>query len=89
MGNSNHIDPDFENIYVVRTDSNLNAPTIGINKISSNNPADYKLYQNYPNPFNPITKIKFDLPRQGYVTLKVYDILGKKEIGRASCRERV
>lgn len=41
-------------------------------------PASYILYQNYPNPFNPETKIKFDLPIDNYVTIKVYDILGKE-----------
>jgi hypothetical protein len=41
-------------------------------------PATYKLYQNYPNPFNPKTNIKFDLPNNVYVSLKVYDILGRE-----------
>jgi len=36
------------------------------------------LYQNYPNPFNPVTNISFDLPRQGYVSLVVYDIMGRE-----------
>ena len=38
----------------------------------------YKLEQNYPNPFNPETNIQFDLPKEGLVTLKVYDILGRE-----------
>ena len=42
------------------------------------NPTDYILYQNFPNPFNPTTTIKFDLPKDGLVTLEVYDILGRK-----------
>lgn len=41
---------------------------------------DFKLYQNYPNPFNPSTKIKYKLANSSYVTLKIYDILGKEII---------
>ena len=41
-------------------------------------PTEYKLYQNYPNPFNPETVINYQLPESGFVTLKVYDILGKE-----------
>jgi subtilisin-like proprotein convertase family protein len=39
---------------------------------------DYKLHQNYPNPFNPSTKIKFEIPKQNFVTLKIYDISGRE-----------
>lgn len=39
---------------------------------------EYSLEQNYPNPFNPSTTIKFQLPTDGFVTLKVYDILGNE-----------
>lgn len=41
-------------------------------------PVTYELSQNYPNPFNPVTRISFALPKQGFVTLKVYDVLGKE-----------
>ncbi|MFA7359785.1 MAG: T9SS type A sorting domain-containing protein [Candidatus Kapaibacterium sp.] len=41
-------------------------------------PLTYALSQNFPNPFNPVTRISFALPKQGFVTLKVYDVLGKE-----------
>lgn len=40
----------------------------------------YQLYQNYPNPFNPVTTIGYQIPDAGYVTLKVYDVLGKEVV---------
>ena len=40
-------------------------------------PSDFQLCANFPNPFNPSTMIVFYLPRNEYVTLKVYDITGR------------
>ena len=45
---------------------------------SSEIPADYELLQNYPNPFNPVTSIRFALPEAGFVTLTLYDALGRQ-----------
>ncbi|MBN1633584.1 MAG: T9SS type A sorting domain-containing protein [Ignavibacteria bacterium] len=45
---------------------------------SANIPSEYALHQNYPNPFNPVTKIKFDLPKNGFTTLKIYNMLGQE-----------
>lgn len=39
---------------------------------------EYSLEQNFPNPFNPSTIIKFQIPKDGFVSLKVYDILGNE-----------
>lgn len=51
---------------------------IGVYQISSNVPHKYLLEQNYPNPFNPTTNIKYQITKNSFVTLKVYDILGKE-----------
>lgn len=41
-------------------------------------PTGLVLGQNHPNPFNPMTEIPFELPQGGWVSLKVYDLLGKE-----------
>jgi len=58
----------------------LQVPACTVTGIVNNNevPKTYSLSQNYPNPFNPVTKINYELPKSGFVTLKIYDILGKE-----------
>ncbi|HEY5124144.1 MAG TPA: CotH kinase family protein [Ignavibacteria bacterium] len=57
--------------------------TVGVGNNTNIIPEKFALYQNYPNPFNPVTKIRFDIANStfnkgGFVTLKIYDILGKE-----------
>jgi hypothetical protein len=41
-------------------------------------PSRYVLFQSFPNPFNPTTTITFSLPQESYVSLKVFDVLGRE-----------
>lgn len=41
-------------------------------------PSKFELKQNFPNPFNPTTYIEYSIPQNSFVSIKVYDILGKE-----------
>ncbi len=51
-----------------------------INNENTGIPANFRLFQNYPNPFNPSTIISFDMPVDGYASLKVFNSIGQ-EVG--------
>jgi hypothetical protein len=50
-------------------------PSVGEN---GSLPNDFSLSQNYPNPFNPVTKIGYGVSSSGFVSLKLYDVLGQE-----------
>ncbi len=82
-GSCDYISPNYASTLVVRMDSNLYVPPIGIKKIGKELPHNFSLSQNYPNPFNPTTKIKFNLPHPSEggaqaVKIVVFDLLGRE-----------
>ena len=50
----------------------------GIKELSNVVPVKFELSQNYPNPFNPTTTINYAMPKSGFTSLKVYNILGQE-----------
>ncbi len=41
-------------------------------------PQEFTLGRNFPNPFNPSTKIGYEIPAESFVTLTVFDVLGRE-----------
>jgi hypothetical protein len=83
IGNSDNYFSWRENIYVIKTDTNLYAPNpVGIIHNKTTIPHNYYLYQNFPNPFNPISKIKYQIAKTKSkyqkVQLIIYNSLGQK-----------
>ncbi len=53
---------------------------LGVTETASKLPSTYELEQNFPNPFNPTSEIQYSVPRNGHISLKVYNILGKEVV---------
>ncbi|RPI72900.1 MAG: T9SS C-terminal target domain-containing protein [Ignavibacteriales bacterium] len=59
---------DFDGTFKYSTEIEVNATT----------PLSFSLEQNFPNPFNPSTKIVYSIPQKSFVTIKVFDPIGKE-----------
>jgi hypothetical protein len=56
----------------------INVTITGVEETKEQLPESMELYQNYPNPFNPTTTIEFAIPNSEFVSLRIYDTLGKE-----------
>jgi hypothetical protein len=63
-------------------------PPVGVEGEPTGIPLATKLEQNYPNPFNPSTRIRYQLPTQRHVTLKICDLLGRGVATLVDCIEQ-
>ena len=61
-------------------EANLPCGPVGVAETRPDIPTDYQLAQNYPNPFNPTTTLQYGLPRESYVTMKIYNVLGQEVV---------
>ena len=81
-----HYNPVGVNLYLRRVINFLGDPSlklkydplVNVDEIVQPVPDDFILYNNYPSPFNSSTKIKYQIPYQANVSLRIYDILGRE-----------
>jgi hypothetical protein len=64
--------------FATRLDHSMKREITLVAANSSGIPEEFELHQNYPNPFNPVTSVRFDVPRTEFISLKIYDNLGKE-----------
>ncbi|OGU55708.1 MAG: hypothetical protein A2V66_13800 [Ignavibacteria bacterium RBG_13_36_8] len=68
----------YSNVTVNQSTNYTGTGPTSVEQLSTLLPTAYSVEQNYPNPFNPTTKIKYDIPKETFVSLRVYDLFGQE-----------
>ena len=76
ISTNNLSDPQF--LYVLKLDKNGIINPIGINNNYQHVPKVFRILNIFPNPFNPVANILFELNKPQFLTIKIFDILGKE-----------
>jgi len=72
------ISATVENVFGTMGDHDLVNVVTDVRDLQNGTPVTYELSQNYPNPFNPTTMIRFAIPQEGMVNVKVFNTLGQE-----------
>ncbi len=74
---SAYSDADFVSVYGKESSIKMSTLSNQNNSVAKEKPTEFS-FESYPNPFNPSTVIQYNLPSQGFVTIKIYDMLGRE-----------
>ena len=71
-------DPNINTLKLIVIPNGTDGPFLSTIENYGIAPAEFSLHGNYPNPFNPVTSIGYEIPKESFLTISVYNLLGHK-----------